>query len=250
MAPPFQNSFLTALPADEFARIAPGLAVVSFRAGHVIQKRGEPLREVWFLDHSLCSFMMTGADGSTAEVASVGSEGFVGVEAFLGVRTAFCDATMHIVGDGIAGVMSVDAFRRELGRCEAFHSHALEYVNIFVGSLSVAVTCNAQHSAEERCSRWLLEAEMRLGSHELPVTHDLLAYLLGIRPPTVSRVLEEFERAGIVSTARGRVQIDDHNALARHACECYQLNRLLDQHGTARVARVAPEPPGRNVAAP
>ena len=247
MAPAFRNSFLTALPADEFARIVPDLAMVSFRAGQVIQKRGEPLREIWFLDHSLCSFMMTTADGSTAEVASVGSEGFVGVEAFLGVRTAFCDATMHIAGDGMASVMGVDAFRRELGRCEVFHSHALEYVNIFVGSLAAAVTCNAQHSAEERCSRWLLEAEMRLGSHELPVTHELLAHLLGVRSPTVSLVLEEFQRAGIISTARGRIQIHDHNVLARRACECYQLNRLLDQHGTAHVL---PETPGRSVGAP
>ena len=247
MAPAFRNSFLKALPADELARIAPDLAMVSFRAGQVIQKRGEPLREIWFLDHSLCSFMMASADGSTAEVASVGSEGFVGVEAFLGVRTAFCDATMHIAGDGVAGVLSVDAFRRELGRCEVFHSHALEYVNIFVGSLSVAVTCNAQHPADERCSRWLLEAEMRLGSHEIPVTHDLLAHLLGVRPPTLALVLEEFQRAGSISTARGRIQIDDHNALAQHACECYQLNRLLDQHGIARVAR---EIPGRSVGAP
>ncbi len=247
MAPPFRNTFLTGLPADEFAHIAPDLAVVSFRAGQVIQKRGEPLREIWFLDRSLCSFMMTSAEGFTAEVASVGSEGFVGVEAFLGVRTAFCDATMHIVGDGMAGVMSMDAFRRELGRCEVFHSHALEYVNKFVGSLAVSVACNAQHSAEERCSRWLLEAEMRLGSHELPVTHELLAHLLGVGRPTVSLVLEQFQRAGIISTARGRIQIDDHLALAQHACECYQLNRLLDQQGLAHVAR---EPRWRVTTAP
>jgi len=88
---------------------------------------------------------------------------------------------------------------------------------------------------------------MRLGSHELPVTHELLAHLLGVRPPTLALVLEEFQRAGIISTARGRIQIDDHNALAQHACECYQLNRLLDQHGIARVAR---EIPGRSVGAP
>ena len=88
MAPSFRNTFLASLPADDFAHIAPDLAVVSFRAGQVIQKRGEPLREIWFLDRSLCSFTMTSADGSTAEVASVGSEGFVGVEAFLGVSAA------------------------------------------------------------------------------------------------------------------------------------------------------------------
>jgi len=237
MAPSFRNTFLASLPADDFAHIAPDLAVVSFRAGQVIQKRGEPLREIWFLDRSLCSFTMTSADGSTAEVASVGSEGFVGVEAFLGVSAAYCDATMYIVGDGMASVMNVDAFRRELGRREVFYSHVLEYVNIFVGALAVSVACNARHSAEERCSRWLLEAEIRLGGHELPVTHELLAHLLGVRRPTVSLVLQQFERAGIISTTRGRVQINDHHALGQHACECYQLNRLFDQQGLAHVPR-------------
>ena len=246
MAPSFRNTFLSALPADQFARIASDLAAVSFRAGRVIQIRNQPVREIWFLDRSLCSFTMTTADGSTAEVASVGSEGFVGVEAFLGVRVAYCDATMHIVGDGIARVMSVDAFRREIDRRGVFYEHALEYVNTFVGSLAVSVACNARHSAEERCSRWLLEAEMRLGNHEFPMTHELLAHLLGVRRPTVSLVLQQFERAGIISTARGHIQIDDHHALAQHACECYQLNRLLDQQGLAPVAR---EPRGRVTAA-
>ena len=247
MAPSSRNTFLSTLPADECARIAPDLAAISFRAGQVIQRRGEPLREIWFLDRSVCSFTMTTADGSTSEVASVGSEGFVGVEAFLGVRSAYCDATMHIAGDGTAGVMSVDKFRRELDRRGVFYAHALEYVNIFVGSLDVSIACRSRHSADERCSRWLLEAEMRLGSHELPVTHELLAHLLGVRRPTLSLVLQEFEEAGIISTARGHIQIDDHHALAQHACECYQLNRLLDQQGLEHVPR---EPRRRMTAAP
>ena len=228
MAPPFRNNFLTALPIDEFARIAPDLSVVSFRAGQVIQRRGEPWRDIYFLNRSLCSLTMTSADGSTAEVASVGSEGFVGVEAFLGVRVAFSDATMHVAGDGIASVMSVDAFRRELDRRDVFYAHALDYVSGFVDGLAVSVACNARHSVEERCTRWLLEAQMRLASREFPMTHELLAQLLGVRRPTVTLALQEFQRAGMISMARGRFLIDDPHALAQYACDCYLRNRSLD----------------------
>ena len=172
---------------------------------------------------------------------SVGSEGFVGVESFLGVRTAFSDVTMHIAGDGIATVMSVEAFRRELDRRDVFYAQASESVGRFIEGLSASVACNARHSVEERCGRWLLEAENRLGSRELSVTHELLAHLLGVRRPTVSLALQQFQRVGIISTARGRIQIDDHGGLARRACDCYERNRLLE-HGPAPVVSQPHEP--------
>ena len=149
---------------------------------------------------------------------------------------------MHVVGDGMARVISVEAFHRELERRDVFYAHALEYVGRFIDGLAASVACNARHSAEERCGRWLLEAEMRLGSRELPVTHELLAHLLGVRRPTVTLALQQFHRAGIISVARGRIEIDDHDALAERACECYERNRLLDEHRPAPVVSQPHEP--------
>jgi hypothetical protein len=80
-----------------------------------------------FPDQSLIWLLNPTEDGANAQVAVVGAEGLVGIEAVLGSRVAMCDAVVHIPG-GTAGVaMSVDAFRCELDRRGALYDLAQQY---------------------------------------------------------------------------------------------------------------------------
>ena len=64
-----------------------------------------------------------------------------------------------------------------------------------------STACNALHSVEERCSRWLLMTQDRVDSHELHLTHEFLGYMLGVRRPTVTLVLGVLDKAGVIRTA-------------------------------------------------
>jgi hypothetical protein len=139
------------------------------------------------------------------------------------VRAAMCDATVQLGGDGIAHMMRVDAFRRELDRGGAFQTAVRQYVQALLGFVTQSVACNTLHSVESRCCRWLLHAQDRVRSHDLPLTHDLLATMLGVRRPTITLVLAKLVRHGIVSTARGTLRITDTNLLKAQACECYEV---------------------------
>ena len=102
---------LAALPADDYGRISPLLTVAPLKSHQVLQKRDEPLREIYFPSQSLTSLVLTTTEGASAEIAVVGSEGLVGIEAVLGLGAAMCDATVQVAGDGVAHSMNVDAFR-------------------------------------------------------------------------------------------------------------------------------------------
>jgi CRP-like cAMP-binding protein len=217
------NGLLAALPADEYARIAPHLAVAPFRARQLLHKRDEPLNHIFFPGRALCSLVVTLEDGSTAEVAMVGGEGLIGVESVFGQRVACCDATVQVPGDGQAFVMSIDAFRAELAGSPAFESIVRNYAQAFVGFLMQSVACNALHTVDARCCRWLLHAQDRLAADELPLTHDLISTLLGVRRPTVTLVMNSLAQAGIVSASRGTLRIVDRVALESRACECYRV---------------------------
>ena len=216
------NRLLAALPEEELARISPDLSLAPLKARQVLHKRDEPLKHVFFPGRTLCSLLLTMEDGATAEICVVGSEGIVGVEAMLGVGTAVCDATVQVVGDKHALAMHINAFRAALAACPCFAAHVTQYAQSFFGFVMQSAACNARHSVDARCCRWLLHAHDRLATDEFALTHDLLSTMLGVRRPTVTLVLSDLAKAGIVSTSRGLIRIVDRPRLESRACSCYR----------------------------
>ena len=197
---------------------------MSIRARQVLHKRGEPLTQVVFPGRSVCSLILDMEDGASAEVALVGPEGFVGVEAAVGQRmqaAASSDAVVQTPGDGYAFTMPIDAFRAELSESTAFASAVRGYAQTFLLFVMQSVACNARHAVDARCCRWLLQASDRLGTADLPLTHDSMSALLGVRRPTITLIMNSLAQAGIVSPSRGMVRISDRASLESRACECY-----------------------------
>lgn len=221
------NRLLAALPPDDYSRVSPLLTFGTLSGRQVLQKRDESLRDIYFPSQSLCSLILTTADGASAEIAVVGSEGLVGVEAVLGLTGAMCDATVQVAGEGVAHSMNVDAFQAELERRGAFHDLVRKYAQAFVGFVTQSVACNALHAVEARCCRWLLHADDRLGGGEFPLTHELLSTMLGVRRPTVTLVMTTLAHQGIISTSRGVIRIISRDALAAHSCGCYRTVKAL-----------------------
>jgi hypothetical protein len=179
-------------------------------------------------------------DGGTIEVAAVGREGVVGIGVALGNPVATGDVFVQVAGDPMA-VMSVDAFRRELERKGVFHDLVTRYAQAFVSQLMQSVACNGLHSAEERCCRWLLMTHDRIGQDEFALTHETLAIMLGVRRPTVTLVMADLTRRGIISHVRGHIRIVDRRALEAASCECYRnvrmtFDRLIPSGERLRVA--------------
>lgn len=215
------NGVLTALPPEDYRRISSLLSYRPLQARQKLQRRGEPVREIYFPERSLCSFVISMEDGATAEVAVVGSEGFIGGDAMLGLPVATCDVVVQVAGEGRAYAMNVDDFQHELDERGALYSACTRYLNAFMGFVTQSVACNGLHTADARCCRWLLHAQDRLGTTEMALTHELLATMLGVRRPTVTLIMQDLVSARIVSTNRGATRIVDRAALEARACECY-----------------------------
>jgi CRP-like cAMP-binding protein len=217
------NRLLAALPEHDFEKLSTHLIQQSVPRGHILQRRDQPLRVVYFPDESLCWLTNATEDGSTAQVAMVGQEGIVGVEAVFGSRIAMTDAFVHVSCENVGRSLSMDIFRREFERQGAFYSLIHQYAASLMGFLSRSAMCNAWHTAEERCCRWLLEAAIRVGQPELCVTHEVISDLLGLRRSTVTLILGRLSDAGVISTGRGVIHIENREALEARSCNCYKL---------------------------
>ena len=82
----------------------------------------------------------------------------------------------------------------------------------------------------------------RTDTDRFHVTKEFLAQLLGTNRPTVSVMVSEFEKAGILKVEGRRVTLEDRNRLTKAACECYEIIRKnYEQVGREiRISKSAP----------
>jgi DNA-binding GntR family transcriptional regulator len=83
------------------------------------------------------------------------------------------------------------------------------------------VACKLTHAVEQRLARWLLMTRDRMRHDELPMTHDTLARMLGVRRPTVSLAAEALRERGLIAYTRGKIVITDRTGLQAACCEHY-----------------------------
>ena len=79
--------------------------------------------------------------------------------------------------------------------------------------------CNARHVLPARCAHWLLRLHAYLGD-ALPVTHEFLASVLGVRRAGVTVTLQGLQRRGAIRQQRGSIVITDLDQLKQTACSC------------------------------
>jgi CRP-like cAMP-binding protein len=142
---------------------------------------------------------------------------------FPGITAMPCDGVVQI--PGFAQGISADVLRRELLADEALYFIIGRFAQVLLARSMQLSTCNMFHSVEQRCIRWLLTVSDLIDHVDIPLTHELMATMLGVHRPTVTLVLRSLHKAGLVNESRGRIEIRDRDRLAGACCECYGLMR-------------------------
>jgi CRP-like cAMP-binding protein len=124
---------------------------------------------------------------------------------------------------GYALRIAASDLRRVAHRQPDIQQQLFGYINALLVQNAQTTLCSARHSLEERLSRWLLLAADRLDDRIIPVTHDMLSVILGVRRASVTTTLAELERTGGLTRLRGGIDLYDRAALERRTCECYQI---------------------------
>jgi CRP-like cAMP-binding protein len=97
----------------------------------------------------------------------------------------------------------------------------LKYAHDFLIQTAQTALANGRSKIEERLARWLLLARDRVDTDELVLTHEFLALMLGTQRPGVTIALHALERAGLITTARGRITILDRKSLEENCNGTY-----------------------------
>lgn len=80
---------------------------------------------------------------------------------------------------------------------------------------------NGTATLEERLARWLLMANDRLRGDEIPLTHEFLSLMLGVRRAGVTIALHYLEHRALIRMARKQIVITDRKGLKAAANGTY-----------------------------
>src|SRR4029450_6383931 len=148
----------------------------------------------------------------------VGREGMLGARLVLGVDTVPFHAVVQ--GAGRARRIRAAPFRRELARSKALQRTLGRYVYVLMAQLATSAACTRFHSVGPRLARWLLMSQDRAHSDSFHLTHEFLAYMLGVRRVGITGAAHDMQRRGLVQYRRGDITVLDRAGLEARACGC------------------------------
>jgi CRP-like cAMP-binding protein len=206
------NGILSQLSRQDLQLLQPHLSAIELPVRKQLATRGKRIDDVYFVETGIASVVGASA-GKQIEIGIIGPEGMTGLGVVMGNDRAPHDTFMQVGGKGLR--ISATKLREADEQSRALHRTILSYAHTFLVQTAQTALGNGLNKIEERLARWLLMAADRLGSDELPLTHEFLAIMLGTQRPGVTIALHELERGGLILTQRGRITITDRKALEK-----------------------------------
>ena len=197
----------------------------------ILCEPGDEPQFVWFPRSGFIS-LIAAIDGQPSlEVGMVGREGMLGAHLALGYPVAPLQALVQ--GSGKAWRVGAKVFRAELKRNLALQRCLNRYIYVLMAQLAGAAACLRFHQIGPRLARWLLMSQDRAQATQFHVTHEFLAYMLGVRRVGVTTAAAALQRQGLIAYKRGALTVTDRAGLEAAACSCYAVDcqtytRVLD----------------------
>ena len=218
-----ENHLIELLPPKDRLHLLAACEPVQLVNAEVLCEPGKPTLHVYFPIDGFISLVAL-VDGKPGlEIGMVGREGMLGARLALGVVTAPVRALVQ--GPGAAWRIGTDLFRSELARSAALQDALNRYIYVLMEQLTTSAACLHFHLIAPRLARWLLMRHDRAHSDSFRVTHELLAYRLGVRRVGITAAAGTLQRSGLIEYHRGDITVLDRSGLEAAACGCYAADR-------------------------
>jgi CRP-like cAMP-binding protein len=191
---------------------------------------GEETTHVYFIENGIASIVASTNSGEEIEVGHIGREGVTGSHIFLREMVTPNRTFVQVAGSAIR--LPASALRDLLADDFDSETLFLRYVHTTQIQLAYSALANGRFTMSARLARWLLMCHDRLDGDVLPLTHDFLALMLGVRRAGVTEQIHVLEGHHAIKAVRGEIRVINRPLLEEIAGESYgeperQYERLI-----------------------
>ena len=218
-APRQRNRLLAALSPADLALVQPHLTFLAVAVRHEIERPNRRIESVYFMEAGIASVVAVQADETQVEVGLVGPEGMTGTAVVLGGDQSPHSTYIQVAGE--AQWIKADQLRKAMRASDSLRALLLKYVQTFMVQTTHTAIANARAHIDRRLARWILMAQDRTSNKILPLTHEFLALMLGVRRPGVTEALQSLKRQKLIETGRNQITVLNRNSIEKMAGPSY-----------------------------
>src|SRR3954467_9419123 len=205
-----RNRLLSALTPEDFWLLQPHLEPVPLGLRQWVIETQQPIQHVYFPEDSIISLLADTTEGRI-EVGLIGPEGMAGLPVVLGIGHS--PHGYMVQADGEALRIPAQDLRTALRHSPSLHSAFLRYAHALMVQTAQTAYANAGFTMEARLARWILMTDDRLERDDLPLTHDFLSMMLGVRRSGVTIAVQDLESNRLIRAKRGHITVLDRTGL-------------------------------------
>jgi CRP-like cAMP-binding protein len=240
LAPSFtvkqQNRLLAAMSPGDFALLKPMLEPLTLEVRQMLEPANKAIKHSYFITSGLASVIAIGKNSHRLEVGIIGRDGMTGLPVVLGNDRSPNETFIQVEGTGSR--IAADDLRKAMRKSASLSRVLLNFVNAFLIQTSHTALSNGSATIEERLARWLLMAQDRLDGDEVPLTHEFLSLMLGVRRAGVTGALNQLDRKGVIRLCRGRIDVIDRDGLINSANGSYGIPEAMARRERRRLTGV------------
>jgi CRP-like cAMP-binding protein len=213
------NWLLNKLPESDRQLLAPHLVREDLPVRKDLEKPNRRIDNVYFIESGIASVVAMQRTGAHVEIGLVGREGMTGAAVVLGDDRTPYSTYMQVSGRGLR--IGSEQLREAVRMSGSLHAVLLKSIQAFMLQTSHTAVANARGSINVRLARWLLMAQDRTLSPELPLTHEFLSLMLAVRRPGVTEAINALKRDKLIDSARGTIVVLNRRGLEKIAANFY-----------------------------
>jgi len=219
------NSIIALLPRLDRDAIHTLCEPTELKFGDILSSPDDLIEHVYFPTDSYVSLITPSGFVESLEVGMVGSEGVFGITLMLDVKTS--PLLGLVQGGGAALRMKSSRFTKAARDNKAFRGALNRYMYVLTTQLAQSAACNRFHHLDARMARWLLMTHDRAHRNTFHLTHQFLAYMLGVRRAGITEAAGRLQAKQLVRYTRGELTVLDRGGLEAMACPCYAALRTI-----------------------
>jgi CRP-like cAMP-binding protein len=216
---PPRNQLLSAMAVTDLALLRPYLKPIEMAVFKEMERPNRPIDTVYFMEAGIASVVAVQPDETKVEVGLIGREGMSGIAVVLGGEQSPHSTYIQVAGEGLR--MPAKELRKAMDASSSLHKLLLKFAQVFMVQTAHTAIANARSHIDQRLARWILMAHDRTGATTIPLTHEFLSLMLGVRRAGVTEALQNLKRQKLIGNGRSQIVVLERKGIERLAGSSY-----------------------------